>query len=186
MRILFTFAFLFLCIAGYAQQLNPQWKEKLERDLTEFQACDQQLVNGINTCNPFIGKSLTTVYKVNDFYSAELGRFMLVSEIVDYLKDNKQWKLLGHGYEQEVLKEAQSFANSNKAVVAVYLNEENIGLLSLILPGEMKTSGTWSCKVPNSAAFIIGSPEKSYIEKGLSYSFDRKILKSVLLYGRSY
>lgn len=176
----------FCSAAASAQGVHSKWEEALNSELEQFKTCEQTMVNGINSCNYFIGQALKTVYKINDFYAPDLDRYMLAGEIGRHLEENKQWTLLGHGYEQTVLKEAQGYANAGKAVVAIYLNEEDIGLVSLILPGTMKESGTWGFQVPNSAAFMINDPEKSYVGKGLSYSFDRKLLKGVMLYGRSY
>lgn len=172
--------------AAYAQALQPNWEDALQSELAQFKACEQEMVNNINTCNQFIGKTLKTVYKVNDFYAADLGRHMIVSEMATYLEESGKWSLLGHAYEQTALNQAQANANKSKAVVALYLNEEGIGLISLILPGELNASGTWGFRVPNSAAFFISDPEKSYVGKGLSYSFDRSLLKDVKLYSRNY
>lgn len=66
------------------------------------------------------------------------------------------------------------------------MGEDGIGLVSLILPGEMKPSGTWGSQVPNSASFSVHQPAKSYVGKGLSYSFERKMLKDVQLFSRNY
>lgn len=186
MKNLLVIVLLFSSAAVYAQEVHPKWEKVLNSELEQFKACEQTVEDGINSCNYFIGQALNTVYRVNDFYVADQGRHMLVGEIAQHLNESKKWTLLGHGYEQTVLKEAQAYANAGKAVVAIYLNEEGIGLVSLILPGEMKASGTWGIQVPNSAAFMINDPEKSYVSKGLSYSFDRKLLSGVLLYGRSY
>ncbi|WP_224996082.1 hypothetical protein [Cesiribacter sp. SM1] len=176
----------FFCFATHAQQTNKNWMQDLNRDLEQFRACDNVVTAGINPCNKFIGSALSTVYKVNDFYSKELGRHLLVSEIASYLKENQKWSLLGKGFEQTALVQAQELANAGKAVVAIYLNQEGIGHVSIILPGELKPSGTWGFQVPNSASFFISTPDKSYVGKGLSYAFERPLLNGVLLYARNY
>jgi hypothetical protein len=160
--------------------------QDLNRDLEQFMACDNVVAAGINPCNRFIGGSLSSVYKINDFYSKGLGRYMLVSEIATYLSGNQKWSLLGKGFEQKALVQAQELANTGKAVVAIYLNNEGIGHVSIILPGELKPSGTWGFQVPNSASFFISTPERSYVGKGLSYAFERPLLNGVLLYARNY
>lgn len=178
---------LFLLVVSVAngQEPNKNWRQDLKGHLQEYLACENTVANGINPCNKFLSSALTTVYKVNDFYSKELGRHMLVSEMAQYLQNSKQWTLLGRGYEQKALRQAQEYANSGKAAVAIYLNEEGIGHMAVILPGEMKPSGTWGFHVPNSASFFTTAPEKSYIDKGLSYAYERPLLKGVLLYGRN-
>lgn len=111
---------------------------------------------------------------------------MVVGEIAEYLESSSQWTLLGHAYEQEALNKAQNYANTRKAAVAVYLNEEGLGHVSFILPGDMNPSGSWGFNVPNSASFFMSTPQKSYVDKGLSYAFDRSLIKDVLIYGRNY
>jgi hypothetical protein len=186
MKKSFILVFLFFCSSAYAQQLNQNWNQDLEKELALFMACRNEGGIGINPCNSFVGNALSTVYRINDFYSKDLGRHMLVSEISQFLQQNSQWTLLGRGFEQKALMEAQNQANAGKAVVAVYLNPEGIGHVSLILPGELKSSGTWGFQVPNSASFFLSTPEKSYVGKGLSYAYERPLLKGVLLYARSY
>lgn len=184
-KICFSFTLLFQLSASYGQSLNNNWKQELTSSLQEFKNCENTAAEGINPCNKFVGAMLKTVYRNNDFYSKSSGRYMLVSEIAKFLEGSSEWKLLGHGYEQDALDQAQKYANTKKAAVAVYLDEENIGHVSLILPGELKPSGSWGFNVPNSASFFLSKPENSYIGKGLSYAFKRNMLKGVLLYARS-
>lgn len=186
MKNYLTIFFFFFISISYGQRINNNWKQDLNNELEQFKVCDNTTTTGINPCNWFIGNTLTTVYKINDFYSKELGRHMLVSEISEFLKESKQWTLLGLGYDQKVLKEAQNYANSGKAVVAIYLNKEEIGHLSVILPGELKPSGTWGFNVPNSSSFFTSDPEKSYVDKGLAYAFGRSQIMKVLIYVRNY
>jgi hypothetical protein len=179
--------FFFLSFSfSYSQSINSNWKQSLNNDLEQFKACRNIATVGVNPCSKYVGSTLSSVYKINDFYSKELGRHMVVSEIYQYLKNNRQWTLLGHAYEQEALNNAQNYANARKAAVAVYLNEEGTGHLSLILPGELSPSGSWGFKVPNSASFFLNGTENSYIDKGLSYAFERVLIKDVLIYGRNY
>jgi len=180
--VVLTFCYSF----SHGQSLNRNWEQALSNELKQFIACENANTHGVNSCNDLIGKSVATVYNVNDFYSKNANRYMLVSEISEFLEENNRWKRLGHAYEQEALNEAQNYANARKAAVAVYLNEEGIGHVSLILPGELSPSGSWGFKVPNSASFFSSTPEKSYIDKGLSYAFERSHIKQVVLYGRSY
>ena len=175
--------FLLLFAPSYGQTLNNNWEQELAASLKQFMKCTN---SGGTACNNYVGESLTKVYKVNDFYSSKLGRYMMVSEIEKYLAEEGKWTLLGHVYDQKTLTEAQQSANSKKAVVALYTNDEGIGHISLILPGELHTSGSWGLKVPNSASFFANQPENSYIGKGLSYAFGKNMIKDVVLYVRNY
>lgn len=180
----FTILFFFLVTLSFAQQPNKNWQRDLNLSLEQFQACDQENATGIKPCNRFIGGALKTVYNVDDFYSKAMGRHMVVSEISAFLQGSASWTLLGRGYEQKALLQAQEHANAGKAVVAIYLNEEGIGHMSIILPGELKPSGTWGFQVPNSASFFISNPAKSYVSKGLSYAYERPLLNGVMIYAR--
>ncbi|WP_017729703.1 hypothetical protein [Nafulsella turpanensis] len=186
MKKIFLLVMLLFPVIIKAQQLSSQWEMNLRDELVQFKACQKEVNNGINPCNEYIGQAVKAVYQLNDFYAAGKGRYMLVSEISHFLEESDQWVFLGHAYEEEALNKAQLYANENKAAVAVYLNEEGIGLVSIILPGEMKNSGTWGLPVPNSAAFFVYDPARSYIGKSLSYAFERRLLKEVRLYGRQY
>ena len=171
---------------SYGQGINNNWRQTLNNELHQFKACRNTATVGVNPCSKYLGSTLSTVYKINDFYSKELQRYMVVSEIYEFLKNNQRWTLLGHAYEQNALSKAQTYANSKKAAVAVYLNKDGTGHVSLILPGELSSSGSWGFKVPNSASFFINGTENSYIDKGLSYAFERVLIKDVLIYGRNY
>lgn len=183
-NILFAlFAFLSVSIAQ-GQNLNNTWKKSLDESLKQFLDCEG---NGSSTtpCSNYVGETVNTVYQVNDFYSQKLGRYMMVNETAQYVSGNPKWKQLGKAYEQGALKEAQQYANSGKAVIAIYLNDEGIGHMALILPGELQPSGSWGLSVPNSASFLTSDAEKSYVGKGLSYAFPRNVLKDVLIYARN-
>src|SRR5690606_8627590 len=132
-------------LASGAQSLNNNWNTELKEALRQFTAC-----GGGADCAQYSGKSVQTVYKVNDFYSSQQDRYMQVVEIVDFLKSSNQWKMLGHAYQQDVLKEAQGRANSKKAVIAVYQDDDDASHLAVILPGELHASGSWGLQVPNS------------------------------------
>jgi len=184
-KIKLTTVLLIVCSGLFGQSLNNNWDKELSSTLQQFMSCEN--ANGDRVeCNKFVGESLKTVYNLNDFYSQKLGRHMMVSEIARMLNESNQWTMLGRGYEQKALSEAQNFANAKKAVVAVYMNAEGVGHLALILPGQLQQSGSWGLTVPNSASFQLVDPDKSYVNKGLSYAFAKNHLKDVILYTRNY
>jgi hypothetical protein len=168
-----------------AQSLNTNWKQELNSALQKFLQCTTQGTDK-NTCVQYIGESLNTVYKINDFYSEKANRYMTVSEISAFLKSSSAWVPLGQSYDQKVLATAQDHANARKAVVAVYLNAEGVGHLALVTPGELKPSGSWGLNVPSAVSFFPIDPEKSFVDKGLSFAFTKNMLKEVVLYARKY
>ncbi|MEM9674483.1 MAG: hypothetical protein AAF992_17965 [Bacteroidota bacterium] len=184
MKYLFLFILIFQGIISSAQTLARDWNQKIEQEMSQFLDCAKNNPEISNDCSQSVGKTSKAIYRLNDFYNAKKSRFMVVSEIYGYLKSNQRWELLGQGYKQDVLLSAQDLANKNRAVVAVYLDETNLGQLAFILPGEVAPSGSWGLRVPNSAAFIMTAPEKSYVNKGISYAFPRKTMAEVYLFAR--
>ncbi len=111
---------------------------------------------------------------------------MTAGEIATFLKDNKQWSSLGHSYDQKVLADAQDRANAKKAVVAVYMNNEGLGHVVIITPGSLQRSGSWGLDVPNVASFFATQPDRSFVDKSLSFAFAKNMMKDVVIYARNY
>lgn len=171
--------------ASYGQTVNNTWKQDLESAMKEFLSC--QPTTDVNSpCNKFLGESLNTVYRVNDFYSQNLGRYMVASEIAKYLKTSDQWTLLGPCYDQKTLTQAQEHANARKAVVAVYMSNSGGGHVVLITPGSLQSSGSWELSVPTATSFFLSQPDRSFINKGLSFAFGKMLMKDILIYTRKY
>lgn len=186
MKTYLIILFSLSCFIANAQSLNKNWKQELNSALSEFQSCNNTPVNGINPCNEYLGKSLKIVYNQNDFYNENAGRYMIVSEMADHLESSGQWVEMGTVFDQGILKQAQEKANAGKAVVALYINANGLGHISLILPGQMHTSATWSLQVPNSSSFFTVKPEDAYVGKGLSYAFNKSQAVKVKLYSKKY
>jgi hypothetical protein len=180
----FFFCMLFLYDNISAQTLNSSWKKDLESSLQEFMDC-QTKNNGV-PCLGYVGKVLSTIYKVNDFYSAHSNRYMTTTEISSFLKASEQWVDLGKPYDQKTLQTAQEYANAKRAVVAVYQNSQGMGHVVVITPGQLLPSGSWGLNVPNAASFFAMEPQKSFTEKALSFAFAKNMIKDVTIYGRNY
>jgi len=178
----FVAVLVLVVFESHGQSLNPNWNTELKGSLQEFLNCNE----GPQVCSKFLGKSLNTVYKINDFYSSKSGRYMTAGEIAAFLKDNKQWSTLGHSYDQKVLAEAQDRANAKKAVVAVYMNGEGLGHVVVITPGALQRSGSWGLDVPNAASFFATQPDRSFVDKSLSFAFGKNMMKDVVIYARNY
>ncbi len=183
-----TFILYFLLSITYVhgQSINANWQQDLNLALEELKKCENTNPTGVSSCNHYMGNALKQIYQVDDFYSPSAERHMLANEIAVFLKNSEKWTLLGYGFEQKALAEAQRLANENKAAVAVYVNEEGLGHVSFIVPGEMRLSGIWGIQVPNSASLFTSDPTKSYVSKPLSYSFEGTQVKRVLIYARNY
>ena len=183
MRYLFLGVFVFLGLESHSQQLTRQWDTKLRDQIETYKSCKNQ-ADPTNKCFHQIGQTLHTLYSLRDFYDASQQRYMTISEIAAYVKESSQWTLMGQSWEKEALLQAQELANQKRAVIAIYLSEEGLGQLAFVLPGEMMPSGSWGMPVPNSAAFVAQTPDKSYSGKGLSYAFPRRLIPQVSIYAR--
>jgi hypothetical protein len=160
---------------------NPQ----LEKSIDAFKRCMQNPDNQTYTCNQFIGESIQTVYKIDDFYAHELGRYLNGTEIYSFVESSDQWEMLGYAHDQKALDIAQDNANKNKAVIAVYLDKEVMkGHSALILPGKKFGSENWEMDVPNTLSYFMNDPQSSYFNKGLSFAFKNAVKDSVLIYTR--
>ncbi len=168
-------------VAVHAQSINSQWRKELSSALEDFVKCRES-----GACSSFVGESLKRVYNINDFYSSSEKRYLRSSEISDLIKGDRKWTLLGRSFDQSALEEAQKNANAKKAVVAVYRSENGLGHVVLIVPGALTPSGSWGLNVPNAASFPATDPEKSFVDKGLSFAFTKSMMKDVFLYVRNY
>jgi hypothetical protein len=165
----------------HGQSINNQWKQDLNSALEEFIKCKET-----GACSNYVGESLRRVYNINDFYSSAEKRYLRSSEISEFIRKDSKWTLLGRSFEQSALEEAQKSANAKKAVVAVYMSEDGFGHVVLIVPGALTPSGSWGLKVPNAASFPASDPQKSFVDKGLSFAFTKNMMKDVFLYVRNY
>jgi hypothetical protein len=163
-----------------AQGLNGNWEKDLSKSLEQFMNCTRSSADK-STCSVTVGESIATVYQTKDFYSQSLNRYLTPNEISKSIVDGNRWKLIGYAYDQKALEQAQQYANSHKAVIAVYRTAASSHVV-LILPGSLHFSGSWGFNVPNSASFSHADPDKSYVGKGLSYGFAKAMMKDITLY----
>ncbi len=184
-KALLSIVLLVISANLFGQGINQNWSSELEKAVNDFKSCKSSSNSEVNPCSKFIGESVKTVYKVNDFYSDELGRYLTGTEIVTFLGSSTTWTKLGPVYEQANLDKAQELANSGKAVLAVYMGEDQLGHVSIILPGDLTASGSWGLKVPNSASFFMHSPQRSFLNKALSYAFTRNMIRNVTIFIRN-
>lgn len=185
-RAVMMFTVMMLIIpASYGQKMNNNWKQEVDAALQEFLDCANSSTDKF-LCSTYIGESIAKIYNLNNLYSEKDGRYLLITEISKSMSEHSGWKLLGHAYEQNVLADAQKYANENKAVIAVYKTATGVGHIAVILPGNLQYSGSWGFSVPNSASFSFAEPTKSYAGKGLSYAFTKNMIKDVELYSSAY
>lgn len=186
LNVVMPFSFVIISSNSIGQQINPTWEKDLTTAVETFKVCNATIENNVNPCSKFTGESVNNIYKVNDFYSDELKRYLTNTEITKSLEGNSHWKKLGFDLNQESLTAAQNSANSNKAVVAIYSDDNGMGHVAIILPGSLTPSGSWGLNAPNSASFFMNSPSRSYVGQSLSYAFSKSMINKVLIYERIY
>lgn len=158
------------------------WKTSLAQMLTDFQSCKSQ--NKGVECKTYAAKAIKAIYGINDFDAAgKPGGMLDVNGVANYIKKSSNWKMLGDASSQDILKQAQDDANSNKAVVAMMVSDNGADHISVIVPGSLVKCGKAGLNCPNSVSFFLNNPDKSYISKPLTYSF--KTLDGVKIYARN-
>lgn len=151
-------------------------KESLDRIKADFLDCTRS--NG--ACEGYTFEALQVVYpqKHSEHYTDNLT-------FMKEVRSGEEWKELGPAYKQEILVQAQQAANDDKAVVAVYLDPQDQPLhVAIILPGELRTSGSWGLEVPVSVSLPDFRPDHAYIGKPLSYAFEKSSLLSLRIFAR--
>jgi len=178
-KVVATALFIACTIASsHAQKLNSNWESILNQALETFKNCQG------DACRDIHGKNLKAVYNLNDFYNSSTQQFMTIDEINNYVQTSGKWEKIGPGYDDQALAKAQEMANNKKAAVAIYLDDQGLGHMALILPGTLTPSGSWGMQVPNAASFSLSEPSTSFVGKSLSYAFRRSQLKDLTLYAR--
>lgn len=184
LKFFLPFTMFIISYGAIAQSLNQNWKEDLNKAITEFKQCKSTIEDNVNPCSKYTGQSLKLVYNIDDFFSKDLNRYLTGSEIVTFLESSSQWVKTGTAIDQEALNAAQKSANDKQATVAVFSDENGIGHVALILPGELTPSGSWARNVPNCASFFMHTPGKSFSGKPLSYAFSKNMVLKVTIYSR--
>ncbi len=177
--------FLFLTSSNHFcfGQSSSSWKQELENELTNFIGCMTD--NADNACKSVAGKSVKIVYNSDDFLNNANGQYASAYVMASKIESDGKWEKLGYAYNQETLSKSQELANNNRPVVALYKNEAGQNAHAvLILPGELKSSGSWGMSVPNAASFFSHDPQKSFVDKSMAYAFTKKMLLRVELYAK--
>lgn len=184
MKYVFFVSLLLCPYFAHAQSLNGNWKSAMDQKLNTFGEC-ARTAESPALCFRFSGESVKEIYNTNDFYDSEKQRYMMINEIYQHLEGNENWELLGKGYDQAALQKGQEHANAGRAVVAIKKEEnDNYGHMAIIVPGELDTSGSWGLRVPKAASFFTHQPDKSFVNKKLSYAFTPRDQGHILIYAK--
>lgn len=139
--------------------------------LTPYFSCnkDEPLLEK-SPCNLFVARAMSDIYGIDDF-KAKTG-YLSANQIAQKLVDGfNGWKPIGILLDDDNGACAQALANEGYPVIAA-LSEKDHGHVALIIPG--KLNSRWQgYQSPNSASFLLGKPQLSYIGKPLSFSFGK-------------
>jgi hypothetical protein len=177
---------------AYAQTPPANWHSDLRRYLGSLFACAPDSPGDDSPCNRFVGFALANAYCVKDFGPNASGGYLVANEIMSRIGTTTGWTLLGKlpvvqdenrnvtispsdaAKAQQILDAAQQRANAGDAVVAGTQDADE-GHLSLIIDGHTNGSGQWNPLLPPNSANMKhrfpADPNKSYIDKPLSYAF---------------
>jgi len=161
-----------------------RWRGNVESTLREF--LRSRRLDASSPCNVFLAKALQLLFGIADFEFPGLpGQFLAANEIAHYVAAHpEQWTLLGPASSQLALERAQTYANLNAPVIAVYPSAPH-GHVAVVLPGRLEYSGQWNLHSPNSASVFLNRPDKSYVGLTLSNAFQASYLSRVKIYTRN-
>lgn len=175
--------FTIVAILPVSYLTDYTWSQDLKEIHREFTSCSAS--GNTEDCRMYIGKAFSVVYGIKDFRGNGSNEFMDAGQIGSFVSNSGEWELLGAAYDEKVLTKSQALANANKAVLALYKNAQGETMhVAIILPGDLIPSGSWGVQVPNSASLPTFDPDHSFINKGLSYAFEKRMLLNVKIYAR--
>lgn len=159
--------------------LSTDKEQLLATTIAYFKNCKATAENR-NDCRNSITKMISEFYTIDDFKN-ENGEFVIYDSIQPIIKKSDTWIKLGNASDQEALNKAQQAANNGKATVAIDVSE-SYGQVAMIIPGKLTNSGSWKLQVPNAAALVNYSADKSFMDKSLSYAF--KSAENIVLFSK--
>jgi hypothetical protein len=147
------------------------WRATIASMLPEFMACKVP-IDDRSPCNFFVARALERVYDVADLRSpGQTESYLPANAIARFVRDNPGlWEDLGTAEDLSKRRRAQQCANAGRPALAV---EEGAGHghVALLLPGFVRSTGSWGGEVPCSASFFLDRPQQSFVGCPLSYAF---------------
>jgi hypothetical protein len=160
-------------------KLSTDQEQLLATTIAYFKQCKAESTNR-NDCRNSITEMISDFYKIDDFKNAS-GVYEIYDSIQPIVKRSNAWTKLGNASDQEVLNKAQQAANAGNATIAIDVSQ-TYGQVAMIIPGKLTKSGSWKLQVPNTAALVNYSADKSFMNKSLSYAF--KSTENIILYSK--
>ncbi len=180
---LFTILIL-ITIVQFSFAQDDTLKASLNQTLTDFKNCMSS--ESKTVCEGYTSKALIQVFNISDFYNSTNQKEMSPFEIQQFVSKSSQWTKLGSVYQVDVLTKAQELSNAGKAVIVILEDDSPTNVhVSIVLPGNLQTSGSWGRRVPSVAAFFTHDPDKSFVDKSISYAYTKNMMLKLQVYARN-
>lgn len=176
------------------------WQQKrtaLRGLYAEFQTCSRQYGDQLDLwstpCNKFVGYALQRIYGYDDLAVNSNG-WRSANDIVDYLRGDQRWQLIGTASNQSALDRAALEATKGKAVIFAWKNVTGPhGHVAIGLPGPPEPYRGNACSsykglnVPRVSNMTIGAPTKAFLDGLLTRAFCKNApSQEVLVFIRNY
>ncbi len=182
MKNIFFVALFLIQLTASAQIKN--WETTLNQTLQDFKTCMSS--ENKTVCQTYTAKAIKQVYNINDFFQASSKSDMTPVEIQEFITSSSKWTKLGQAFKPEVISKAQELCNAGKPVLVILKGEDSADAhVSIVLPGELQTSGSWGMRVPNVSAFFTHNPSNSFVNKSISYAYTKGMILQLEIYARN-
>lgn len=180
------------CPVPPANTPSRQQLDLVIKKLGEFMKCEVgNEMNDSSPCNTFASRGLEAIYGVKDFKTGKSSHQSANGMWNEVHKSDSQWKKLGAVLDEQNNLCAQSIANAGWPVIALR-ERKGHGHVALVIPGELKDSGSWGMKTANSASFFyretpeeMYSKSQGYLDKALSSAFIKEDAKDAVFFYRN-
>ncbi len=154
---------------------------------TEYAACTEGTAGSLRdsaACRNFVGKVLDVGWNASDFREGD--GYMLPSKIARELSGGGfvAWQSIGTAAEQGALEQAAELAAAGQPVLAVYADGSQ-SHVSVILPGGVAPSGSWSARVPRAAHLSLDERSNTFMGCRLSYAYGAEKKAGVTFYAKA-
>lgn len=179
----FKFVILLSILSTSVFAQTQTWKNSLNQTLSEFKSC--MASEGKLQCDGYTSQAIREVYNIKEFKNKADQSDMSPYEIQQYVSKSSDWVKLGPAYNSETLRKAQQLSNEGKPVIVVLEDESKSDVhVSVVLPGELQSSGSWGMKVPSVSAFFTHNPSNSFVDKSISYAYTKSMMLRLQVYAK--
>ncbi|MDY8135254.1 hypothetical protein [Aquimarina sp. 2201CG5-10] len=149
---------------------SAKLKSNLPDIIQDFIQCKEKASERTD-CRNRITQVISETYDLSEFNDPKLG-FVIYDSIRPIIEASTYWQKIGTATDQETLNKATEHAN-NGGLSLIIDTSTDYGHVVMILPGDIKKSGSWNMNLPDVLSLLNYKPEKSFYNKSLSYAFEK-------------